>query len=72
MFEFLLLIVFFIFLIYFGSTLEPLRFTRGMSYDLRGDPCIIRPNWMPWNMSSWAHLPALYNPHLPYCDELPF
>lgn len=26
------------------------RYTRNQSYDLRGDPCIIRPNFsMPWN-----------------------
>lgn len=39
------------------------RFTKGMSYDLRGDPCIIRPTlWSPWGISSWAP----YGPYGPY------
>ena len=34
----------------------PTRFTRNQSYDLRGDPYIIRPNpsLSPWGMSGYA------------------
>ena len=48
-----------------------LRFTRNMSYDLRGDPCIIRPAQFAWNNSSWAPMVAFNNPGVPYCDQLP-
>ena len=48
------------------------RFTRNMSYDLRGDPCITRPTFQPFYMSSWAadDLQAQANPRLRYCDEI--
>ena len=42
------------------------RSTHNMSYDLRGDPCIIRPNHYLWNNPS--HFTYYYD--RPFCDEL--
>ena len=38
------------------------RFTRNQSYDLRGDPCVIRPNpgLSPWGISSTIPQPGVY------------
>jgi hypothetical protein len=45
----------------------PTRNTRNMSYDLRGDPCVIRPNHSlsPWGMSSISM--GHHRPGTPYC-----
>lgn len=42
----------------------PTRHTRGMSYDIRGDPPIGYSYVGPWNISSWA--PSWYNSRGPY------
>ncbi len=43
------------------------RHTRNMSYDLRGDPCVIRrnPGLSPWGMSGLA---LHHRPGTPYCN----
>ena len=41
----------------------PIRSTRNMSYDLRGDPCIIKRVQFPFNNSDIND----YNYNLPYC-----
>lgn len=44
----------------------PTRSTRNMSYDLRGDPCIIRPGHFLWNNASAFD----YYLDRPFCDEI--
>jgi hypothetical protein len=44
------------------------RHTKNMSYDLRGDPCIIHFNGIesPWNMSSYV---MAHRPGIPFCNN---
>jgi hypothetical protein len=65
----LLFLVVVLLLLYFGTTKVYEKFfigistrnTRNMSYDLRGDPCVIRPNFVsPWGMSSILPQPGYF------------